>query len=206
MDQRHKLTLRRLRTRLASEMCVESASHYLYQEGIISAQQLEEVLAERGSRRRAYRLLDELPRRGPRAFAALCEALREDSPWLLDSIVREESAVGWEEAARGDPLDGVLANFPPEFLDSPPDELQLSRLAASLGPECEHLVSALGVTQARAYHCRVAHPHSAHAQTLAMLLAWRQGAGSAATRRALCLALQQAEVDLHTVFSSFLPL
>ncbi|CAM9450294.1 death domain-containing protein CRADD isoform X1 [Lampetra fluviatilis] len=201
MDQRHKLTLRRLRTQLATDMCAESASQYLYQEGIISAQQLEEVLAERGSRRRAYRLLDELPRRGPRAFAALCETLGKESPWLLERITREESAVGQEEAARGDPLDGVLARFSPEYLDSPPDEKELSDLAASLGPECEHLVSVLGVSQARAYRCRVAHPHSAHAQTLAMLLAWRQGAGSAATRRALCVALQQAEVDLHTVFS-----
>ncbi|XP_059843729.1 death domain-containing protein CRADD isoform X2 [Hypanus sabinus] len=90
MEPKQRRILRRLRLELADQLRVEQLVQYLYQERVVSQNFLEELEAEPVSVRRTLKLLDYLPGRGPRAFAAFIESLRDEFPWLCRRLEEEE--------------------------------------------------------------------------------------------------------------------
>ncbi|XP_059843730.1 death domain-containing protein CRADD isoform X3 [Hypanus sabinus] len=126
MEPKQRRILRRLRLELADQLRVEQLVQYLYQERVVSQNFLEELEAEPVSVRRTLKLLDYLPGRGPRAFAAFIESLRDEFPWLCRRLEEEE------ERAEDEPE-------PPEAPLSRTDTKHISRRGAHLQQPVHHL-------------------------------------------------------------------
>ncbi|XP_051889871.1 death domain-containing protein CRADD isoform X3 [Pristis pectinata] len=103
MEAKQRRVLRRLRLELAEQLRVEQPVQYLYQERVVSQSFLEELEAEPVGARRTLKLLDYLPGRGPRAFAAFAESLRDEFPWLCRRLEEEERAEEEPEPPAGIP-------------------------------------------------------------------------------------------------------
>lgn len=89
MDPVHKEVLRTLRVDLSEQLLVsDGVLPLLYQEGIVTAAQVEDILAESTDRKRCLKLLDVLPRRGPNAFGVFLRAL-DDFAWLRERLLQE---------------------------------------------------------------------------------------------------------------------
>ncbi|XP_069067956.1 death domain-containing protein CRADD isoform X1 [Pleurodeles waltl] len=84
MNACHKELLRKHRLQLCAEVLVDGlVVQYLYQEGILTENHLQEISAEVTNQRKTMKLLDILPTRGPRAFAVFLDSLQE-FPWSHD--------------------------------------------------------------------------------------------------------------------------
>ncbi|XP_044167659.1 caspase-2-like [Acropora millepora] len=77
MDERHRELLIRNRKALMKDLDAWSVSIYLYQEQILSEIDFQLIKAERIRLFQAEKVLDIIPQRGPDAFNAFCEALKE---------------------------------------------------------------------------------------------------------------------------------
>ncbi|KAM9169878.1 death domain-containing protein CRADD isoform 2-T3 [Pangshura tecta] len=102
MDAREKQVLRSLRLVLCSEVLVEGLIiQYLYQEGILTENHLQEIKSQATNHRKTMLLLDILPTRGPKAFQTFLDSLQE-FPWVRDNLERKrkemmaEDPVGYE--------------------------------------------------------------------------------------------------------------
>lgn len=106
MDPVHKEVLRTLRVDLSEQLLVsDGVLPLLYQEGIVTAAQVEDILAESTDRKRCLKLLDVLPRRGPNAFGVFLRAL-DDFAWLRERLLqelRDRTATGTATAPLGAP-------------------------------------------------------------------------------------------------------
>ncbi|XP_051889870.1 death domain-containing protein CRADD isoform X2 [Pristis pectinata] len=111
MEAKQRRVLRRLRLELAEQLRVEQPVQYLYQERVVSQSFLEELEAEPVGARRTLKLLDYLPGRGPRAFAAFAESLRDEFPWLCRRLEEEERAEEEPEPPAGTLLTSSSAAF-----------------------------------------------------------------------------------------------
>ncbi|KAL8221687.1 UNVERIFIED_CONTAM: hypothetical protein K2H54_074354 [Gekko kuhli] len=81
MDARDKKVLRSLRLELCAELLVEGLIiQYLYQEGILTENHIQEIRSQLTNHRKTMMLLDILPTRGPKAFETFLESLQE-FPW-----------------------------------------------------------------------------------------------------------------------------
>uniref|UniRef100_A0ABM5GFG1 Death domain-containing protein CRADD isoform X3 n=1 Tax=Pogona vitticeps TaxID=103695 RepID=A0ABM5GFG1_9SAUR len=86
MDARDKQVLRSLRLELCSELLVEGlVIQYLYQEGILTENDMQEIKSQVTNHRKTMTLLDILPARGPKAFETFLESLQE-FPWVRDKL------------------------------------------------------------------------------------------------------------------------
>uniref|UniRef100_A0A8D2Q5V4 Suppressor of cytokine signaling 2 n=1 Tax=Varanus komodoensis TaxID=61221 RepID=A0A8D2Q5V4_VARKO len=86
MDARDKHVLRSLRLELCAELLVEGLIiQYLYQEGILTENHVQEIRSQVTNQRKTMMLLDILPTRGPKAFETFLESLQE-FPWVRDKL------------------------------------------------------------------------------------------------------------------------
>lgn len=93
MEARDKQVLRSLRLELGAEVLVEGlVLQYLYQEGILTENHIQEIKAQTTGLRKTMLLLDILPSRGPKAFDTFLDSLQE-FPWVRDKLekAREEA-------------------------------------------------------------------------------------------------------------------
>ena len=93
MEARDKQVLRSLRLELGAEVLVEGlVLQYLYQEGVLTENHVQEIKAQATGLRKTMLLLDILPSRGPKAFDAFLESLQE-FPWVREKLekAREEA-------------------------------------------------------------------------------------------------------------------
>ncbi|EMP26936.1 Death domain-containing protein CRADD [Chelonia mydas] len=97
MDARDKQVLRSLRLVLCSEVLVEGLIiHYLYQEGILTENHLQEIKSQATNHRKTMMLLDILPTRGPKAFRTFLDSLQE-FPWVRDQLERTRKEIMAED-------------------------------------------------------------------------------------------------------------
>uniref|UniRef100_A0A8D1N1W8 Suppressor of cytokine signaling 2 n=1 Tax=Sus scrofa TaxID=9823 RepID=A0A8D1N1W8_PIG len=95
MEARDKQVLRSLRLELGAEVLVEGlVLQYLYQEGILTENHVQEIKAQATGLRKTMLLLDILPSRGPKAFDVFLDSLQE-FPWVREKLekAREEAIV-----------------------------------------------------------------------------------------------------------------
>ncbi|XP_056133200.1 death domain-containing protein CRADD isoform X1 [Lampris incognitus] len=89
MDAAHRDLLRRRRLDLASQVLAsDTVVQVLYQEGVLTESQFEDIESQATNRKKMLRLLDILPARGPRAFGAFLRSLEEFS-WVRAALLRE---------------------------------------------------------------------------------------------------------------------
>uniref|UniRef100_A0A2K5LL18 CARD domain-containing protein n=1 Tax=Cercocebus atys TaxID=9531 RepID=A0A2K5LL18_CERAT len=108
MEARDKQVLRSLRLELGAEVLVEGlVLQYLYQEGILTENHVQEINAQTTGLRKTMLLLDILPSRGPKAFDTFLDSLQE-FPWVREKLkkARKEAMTdlpaGLEEKGRAD--------------------------------------------------------------------------------------------------------
>ncbi|NP_001006911.1 CASP2 and RIPK1 domain containing adaptor with death, gene 1 [Xenopus tropicalis] len=192
MDPRHKELLRRQRLELCAEGLAEGlVPQYLLQEGIITESQLEEVSSQVTSHRRAMKLLDILPTRGPRAFEVFLDSLSE-FPWMRENLMKlSQDGV--------DIPGGRTPELPSKFHHSCPTEKQLNLLAGKLGPEWEQILVHLGLDHNDLYRCKEQNRYNLQSQIVEGFVKWKQRMGSKATMLQLWQALQAAEADLSVM-------
>ncbi|EDO26471.1 predicted protein, partial [Nematostella vectensis] len=75
MEQKHRNLLRKNRVALARDLEPREVLNYIFQEGVFSERDIETVNSLTTRQTQAERILDILPRRGPRAFPVFCDAL-----------------------------------------------------------------------------------------------------------------------------------
>ncbi|XP_014635407.1 PREDICTED: death domain-containing protein CRADD [Ceratotherium simum simum] len=93
MEARDKQVLRSHRLELGAEVLVEGlVLQYLYQEGVLTENHVQEIKAQATGLRKTMLLLDILPSRGPKAFDAFLDSLQE-FPWVREKLekAREEA-------------------------------------------------------------------------------------------------------------------
>lgn len=102
MDARDKQVLRSLRLELGAEVLVEGlVLQYLYQEGILTENHVQEIKAQTTGLRKTMLLLDILPSRGPKAFDTFLDSLQE-FPWVREKLekARNEAVTQLPTAGR----------------------------------------------------------------------------------------------------------
>ncbi|MEQ2305508.1 hypothetical protein AMECASPLE_038658 [Ameca splendens] len=89
MEPEHRAVLRKFRVHLSDQLLVsDSIVPFLFQEGVLTEAQVEQVEGQLTNRQKNLKLLDILPNRGPRAFGAFLEAL-QDFSWIRDQLLLE---------------------------------------------------------------------------------------------------------------------
>lgn len=209
MDPVHRALLRKYRVFLSGELLVSDAIvPFLFQEQVLTRDQVQEVEAQTTDRLKTLRLLDLLPNRGPRAFSCFLRSL-QDFSWVRDRLLLDlQSPPGpgttgeTTGGTTGETTGGTTAETTPDSWRLPDSVLtrrlsdrELSRLAARLGPQWEEVLMDLGLSPEAVFRCRADHGLSARAAALAGLVQWRRGEGSGATVSRLIQSLQAA--DLH---------
>lgn len=88
MDKKHRDLLRKNRMLLVEDLEATQLSNFLYQEGGISENDMQTIKAKPTRQAQAEKLLDILPRRGPKVFYVFCRALEqtEGQGHLLDML------------------------------------------------------------------------------------------------------------------------
>ncbi|XP_043964295.1 death domain-containing protein CRADD [Gambusia affinis] len=209
MEPEHRAVLRKFRVQLSDQLLVsDTIIPFLYQEGVLTEAQVEQVESQLTNRQKNLKLLDLLPNRGPRAFGAFLEALRDFS-WIRDRLLLElqnSAGTGPPEpnvagsghsggAAVPARYHGNASQIPASVLQRVPSDRELSRLAQRLGAEWEAVLLDLGVSTEAVYRCRSDHSLNTGAAVLDGLVLWRRAGGRRATLGRLLRSLEAA--DLH---------
>uniref|UniRef100_M4A4F4 CASP2 and RIPK1 domain containing adaptor with death domain n=2 Tax=Xiphophorus TaxID=8082 RepID=M4A4F4_XIPMA len=201
MEPEHRAVLRRFRVQLCDQLLVsDTIVPFLYQEGVLTEAQVEQVEGQLTNRQKNLKLLDLLPNRGPRAFGAFLEALRDFS-WIRDRLLLElqnsagTGPSGGRDAAVPARYHGDASRIPDSVLQRVPSDRELSRLAQRLGAEWEAVLLDLGVSSEAVYRCRSDHSLNTGAAVLDGLVLWRRAGGRRATLGRLLRSLEAA--DLH---------
>ena len=90
MDQLHKLCLQRHHTYLLENLDPDLVLSYLYQERILTSDNMSIVKAEKTRENKAYKLLEKLPCGGPDAFNAFIESLKKANQHFIADTLLEE--------------------------------------------------------------------------------------------------------------------
>lgn len=87
MEQKHRDVLRTNRSWLIENIHdLDSITDYLLGVDIITENMLQEINAQKTPNGKKGKFLDFLPKRGPKAFLAFCEALKEHDKHVIDKI------------------------------------------------------------------------------------------------------------------------
>lgn len=198
MDATHKEILRTHRLNLSNQLLIgDTIVNFLYQENILTENHVEEIQAQITNQKKTLKLLDILPTRGPRAFDIFLQSLEEEFIWIKDKLLQDLNSSAHERSL------SIEWTLPDEVLRTVPNDRQLSRLAARLGPEWESVLLDLGLSTGALYRCRADHPLSVHGQVLSGLVQWRQSQGRSATVGKLLQSLEAADVHPSTLEEVF---
>uniref|UniRef100_A0A3B3YTA0 Uncharacterized protein n=1 Tax=Poecilia mexicana TaxID=48701 RepID=A0A3B3YTA0_9TELE len=187
MEPEHRAVLRKFRVQLSDQLLIsDTIVPFLYQEGVLTEAQVEQVEGQLTNRQKNLKLLDLLPNRGPRAFCAFLEALR-DFGWIRDRLLLElQNSAGTGPPGPNLAGNGAHVGCGPTWL---------SRLAQRLGAEWEPVLLDLGLSAEAVYRCRSDHSLNTGAAVLDGLVLWRRAGGRRATVGRLLRSLEAA--DLH---------
>ena len=84
--------LQKLRMHISRNMNAKKVVEVLYSQSVLDMDDREEILSETTTQYKVLKLLDKLSRRGPKAFDAFLQALRNCGfEFLVDDIQRELS-------------------------------------------------------------------------------------------------------------------
>ncbi|XP_043920813.1 death domain-containing protein CRADD [Protopterus annectens] len=199
MNARHKQILRKFRLEISSQILVDGlVVQYLYQEGVLTQNQVEEIKSENTNQKKAMKLLDILPIRGPKSFEKFLESL-EEFPWVREKLI-------WECMNQEMPenqAESWMYRVPEHILNSVPPDKQLNKLASKLGSEWESIVFELGLSSVDIYKCKVHYPHNVQSQIVEALVLWKRRCGKKATVHSLCEVLTAQDVDPAIVIAIF---
>ncbi|XP_015254881.1 PREDICTED: death domain-containing protein CRADD-like [Cyprinodon variegatus] len=198
MDPAHRAVLRRFRVKLSDQLLVtDTILPFLFQEGILTEAQVQQVESQPTDKQKNLKLLDLLPNRGPRAFSVFLDALRDYS-WIREQLeleLRNTSGGGSpDDFAAPSCCHGDRCQLPDSVLQKVPSDQELSRLASRLGAEWEEVLLDLGVSAEALYRCRSDHILSSQAAALAGLVLWRRSEGKKATLARLLQSLETADI------------
>ncbi|XP_041820339.1 death domain-containing protein CRADD [Chelmon rostratus] len=187
MDPEHKALLRTHRLELSGQLLVsDTIVPFLYQENILTENQVEDIESQPTNRQKSLKLLDILPSRGPRAFDSFLRSLEEFS-WVRDKLLLElQTRPGLSSTD--------VRRLPDSVLKKVPSDRDLSRLASRLGAEWESVLMDLGLSAEALFRCRSDHRLSTHGAVLAGLVQWRQREGKTATVERIMRSLEAADV------------
>lgn len=87
MQRCHQEALKKNRVMLAKQLVLKELIEHMIEKDIITAEMMEMIQAKSGSFSQNVEFLNLLPKRGPYAFSAFCEALRETKQQHLEEII-----------------------------------------------------------------------------------------------------------------------
>ncbi|XP_020853602.1 caspase-2 isoform X2 [Phascolarctos cinereus] len=88
MEQKHQEALKKNRVVLAKQLLLSELLEHLLEKDIITLEMRELIQTKVGSFSQNVEFLNLLPKRGPHAFGAFCEALRETKQGHLEELLR----------------------------------------------------------------------------------------------------------------------
>ncbi|XP_044533353.1 death domain-containing protein CRADD isoform X3 [Gracilinanus agilis] len=119
MEARDKQVLRSLRLELGSEVLVDGLIlQYLYQEGILTENHVQEIRAQSTGLRKTMMLLDILPTRGPKAFDTFLDSLQE-FPWVREKLEKSREEAVQEPPSTGGRMEEMTSWESRDFLFRP---------------------------------------------------------------------------------------
>uniref|UniRef100_A0A8C9EYL8 Caspase-2 n=1 Tax=Pavo cristatus TaxID=9049 RepID=A0A8C9EYL8_PAVCR len=94
MQRYHQEALKKNRVMLARELVLKELMEHMIEKDIITIEMVEMIQAKSGSFSQNVEFLNLLPKRGPNAFSAFCEALQETKQQhLAETILKTESSL-----------------------------------------------------------------------------------------------------------------
>ncbi|XP_007425963.1 caspase-2 [Python bivittatus] len=87
MQKCHQEVLKKNRVSLAKQLVLKELMEHLIEKDVITEAMMEMIQAKSGSFSQNIELLNLLPKRGPKAFSAFCEALRETKQQHLEEML-----------------------------------------------------------------------------------------------------------------------
>ncbi|NWI66378.1 CASP2 protein, partial [Todus mexicanus] len=87
MQRCHQEALKKNRVMLAKQLVLKELMEHMIEKDVITAEMMETIQAKSGSFSQNVEFLNLLPKRGPNAFSAFCEALRETKQQHLEAMI-----------------------------------------------------------------------------------------------------------------------
>ncbi|XP_072847926.1 caspase-2 isoform X2 [Pogona vitticeps] len=87
MQKCHQEALKKNRVSLAKQLVLKELMEHLIEKDVITEEMMEMIQAKPGSFSQNIELLNLLPKRGPKAFSAFCEALQETKQQHLEELL-----------------------------------------------------------------------------------------------------------------------
>ena len=94
MEPVHRDILRKNRMDITRDLNVDQATSYLYSASILSENDRDEILALKTQQAKSEKLLDVLPKRGPKAFGKFLEFMNENQSFLSKFLKSDTSSQG----------------------------------------------------------------------------------------------------------------
>ncbi|XP_010209837.1 PREDICTED: caspase-2 isoform X1 [Tinamus guttatus] len=112
MQRCHQEALKKNRVMLAKQLVLKELMEHMIEKDIITPEMVEMIQAKSGSFSQNVEFLNLLPKRGPNAFSAFCEALRETKQQHLEEIILKTDFNLSNEVSRLKHSYGPYLSFP----------------------------------------------------------------------------------------------
>ncbi|XP_064607241.1 death domain-containing protein CRADD-like [Liolophura sinensis] len=191
MDEEDRERLRLNQTALEEDLMPKDVLPYLFQEGIFTQDDWDEILVvePKTNRMITRELLRRLSKRGKNAYKCFRQALDESGHSFLGTILDETKV---DIVRREDWLNGLSE----EILERMPNDQELNRLACNLGSNWEQIAVSLGLKSVQIDQLKMQFGNG-HIPSLIfkMLFKWRSINGKKATWKVLLQALMDCDVE-----------